>query len=412
MQKFLFVISFFIVNLCPTPLCALNIQEAISLALTKSHTLKEQEYLLEEVEYNLKIAEGQLYYPTLDANIQVQNTEDSNSIRGGNIATLQLRYNLFNGFADINNLESQTSLLNVQQYTLKATKQDLILAIKTAYIQLLQQKHQLIVAEESVKLLEQQHKETAEFYRVGIVPKNDVLKVEVQLSNAKQNLLSAKSTLTYMQKDLERYIGEKFHINDLEEVRFHLSIKTFESLQDIMLYSRSELKALEQQLESKRYIIEGAKSDYYPSIDIVGEQSFSQKNTNTQSQTSAKLEISMNLFSGFSTTNDIQAKRSNMLSLNSQIAALKEELDLQLLSAYESYTLAISAYDVAKEALEQAEENYRIASNRYKERIETTSNFLDAELLLTQAKTNLLINRYGISQAIARIIRITELEEK
>ena len=66
---------------------------------------------------------------------------------------------------------------------------------------------------------------------------------------------------------------------------------------------------------------------------------------------------------------------------------------------------------MAQEALIQAEENYRIVSNRYKERVETTSHLIDAELLLTQARTNVLVNRYGIAQAIAQIVRIAEVGE-
>ncbi len=396
--------NLFFILLLHTHLYALNIQEAITLALAKSHALKTEEYLLQEVQYNAKKSQSS-FYPKLNASYQYHN-----NITNTNKTNIQLRYNLFNGFIDWNNFNNQQALLKAQEYNLEATKHDLILAIKTAYILLLQQKHELLVAEESIKLLEQQKKETTDFYHVGIVPKNDLLKVEVQLSNAQQALLTAQSNLAYTKKDLERYIGQKVEIDNLQEVAFTLPASNLEELQEIMFSSRAELKMLQEELKSKQYMLKSTQGAYYPTIDIVGEKNFT--HDQTENDFIAKIEISFNIFNGFETYNNIQAKKSSMLSLSSRISELKEELNLQLFSAFEAYTLAVSAYEVAQESLMQAEENYRIASNRYKERIESTSNFLDAEFLLTQAKINLLINRYGISDAIARIIRITQIEQK
>ena len=125
-------------------------------------------------------------------------------------------------------------------------------------------------------------------------------------------------------------------------------------------------------------------------------------------ETMITLQINLNLFNGFNDKYTLESTKVNKLAFESQRITLLEDLDLQLFSALETYNLSLNAYKVALSALAQAEENYRISQNRYKERIQSTSDFLDAEYLLTQARTNVVLNRYAILQALAEIERITQ----
>lgn len=387
------------------PLWALKIDDIIAFALEHNPSITEQIQLLEAARYNTLSSAG-TFYPHFDAGSYYQRNRNNMNPDEANIS---LRYNLFKGFSDYYNTKSALASQYAQQHKLEAIKQDVVLSIKTAYIALLQQKQQLFVSAESIKLLEQQLKETQDFFDVGLVPKNDVLTVLVSLSNAKQTYLAAKSNLAYLQKSLERYAGRNIEVNQLEEIKFDMPKLTLEELESLMLKQRSELKALQETQNAQQHKVSSTKGGFLPNIDIIGEQSIGL--TNKQEQTSGRIEMSLNLFNGFATHYNTQKEKATFLSLSAQMANLKQELSLQLFNAYEAYTLALSAFNVAKESLIQAEENYRIVSNRYKERIETTSNLLDAELLLTQARTNVVINQYGISLAIAQIMRIVEIKD-
>ncbi|MGP1449977.1 MAG: hypothetical protein ACTTJS_02460 [Wolinella sp.] len=61
-----------------------------------------------------------------------------------------------------------------------------------------------------------------------------------------------------------------------------------------------------------------------------------------------------------------------------------------------------------KSLLVQAEENYRIASERYKEHIEKVSELLDAELLPKKARVTLIGRWYAIAETIVTFKRIIE----
>ena len=204
----------------------LSLQEAINLTLNANHTIKEQEFLLQESQYIQKTYQSP-FYPSLNAVYSTDRTNRISSQRSkktsGNIGA-NIQYNLFNGMSDYFNLASYKSLTKAQEQQLQSTKEDIILLVKTAYINILRQKQNVIVAEQSKALLEEQRRESAEFYKVVLIPKNDLLEVEVNLNNAIHSLLSAKSNLAYYIRNLERYTRTKISAENLIELALHRPI--------------------------------------------------------------------------------------------------------------------------------------------------------------------------------------------
>ena len=127
-------------------------------------------------------------------------------------------------------------------------------------------------------------------------------------------------------------------------------------------------------------------------------------------ETNVQVVMNFNVFSGFRDKFNVESLQMNYLAFVSQRATLLEDLELQLFNALENYNLARNALEISKVALTQAEENYRISKNRYAQRIETTSDFLDAEFSLTQARSNLVLNHYAIMESLAQLERITQTQ--
>ncbi len=65
-----------------------------------------------------------------------------------------------------------------------------------------------------------------------------------------------------------------------------------------------------------------------------------------------------------------------------------------------SYLTTFSVF-VAQKSIDQAEENFRINSERYKEQVATSTDVLDAQTLLTKAKSDYFtaLGDYFINQA-------------
>lgn len=395
---------------------ALSLQEAIDLTLRHNPSIKEQEYLLQESKANYKTYQSP-FYPSLNLTYGTQRSnrfQRADKKTSGNLGG-SVQYNLFNGFSDVYNLKSAKALLQSQDYQLEATKEDVILLVKSAYINVLRQAKNVEIAEQSKVLLEEQRRENAEFYRVGLIQKNDLLKIEVELNNTLQNLLSYQSALNYALRDLERYTRTKITLKDLEELEPKRWNLNFENLKKEMLQRRAELLFIDKIIESKGYLVQSAKGEFLPEVNFIGDYTrygddyaLRGRDGIYKDEASVQLAFNLNLFDGFSDKYNIESAKTNKLAFESQRIALIEDLELQLFSALESYNLALNALEIAKLALKQADENYRISKNRYTQRIDSTSDFLDAELSLTQARSNVAINTYAIMEFLAQIERITQ----
>lgn len=397
---------------------ALSMQEAVMLALNANHTIKQQEFLLQESKASYRVAQS-AFYPSINA---TYGTLKSNRIQRANKTTsanlgANITYNLFNGFSDVYHLKSAKALVQSQDFELEATKEDVMLLVKSAYIDVLRQAQHLKIAKESKKLLEEQKRQNSEFYRVGFIHKNDLLKVEVELNNTIQDLLRYESALNYALQNLKRFVKVNVRLEDLQEINAKKLNLSFALLKEKMLRKRSELLLLDKVIESKGYLVASAKGNFLPDIVLSGnytrygdDYKLSGRDGVYKDATNINLSFSLNLFNGFSDRYALESAKMTELSYKAQRNTLLEDLDLQLFNALESYHLALNAFRVSEIALNQAEENYRISKNRYSQRIETTSDFLDAELLLSEAKTNVVLNRYAIIESLAQLERITQTE--
>lgn len=408
--------NFIILSLLCGILKALSLEEAINLTLSHNPNIKEQEYLLQESHANYRTYQSP-FYPSLNLTYGTQKSDRLQRIdkkTSGNLGG-NLQYNLFNGFSDVYDLKSAGALLQAQNYQLEATREDMVLLVKSAYIDVLRQAKNVEIAEQSRVVLEEQRRQNAEFYRVGLIQKNDLLKVEVELNNTLQNLLSYKSALNYALRNLERYTRTKVTLEDLEELKPKRWNLNFENLKKEMLQRRAEILFMDKIIESKAYLVQSAKGNFLPAINVIGsymrygdDYALRGREGIYKDETSVQLSLNLNLFNGFNDRFNVESAKKNRLAFESQRTALIEDLELQLFGVLENYNLALNALEIAKIAHKQAEENYRISKNRYDQKIDSTSDFLDAELSLTQARINVAINTYAIIESLAQIERITQ----
>jgi outer membrane protein len=85
-----------------------------------------------------------------------------------------------------------------------------------------------------------------------------------------------------------------------------------------------------------------------------------------------------------------------------------DRLLLQLRTALADYRVSAGRIDLARKAVEQAEENYRITENQFRERVATTTDLLDARVFLARARTQFNNAFYGLRQALTALERVVE----
>ena len=122
----------------------------------------------------------------------------------------------------------------------------------------------------------------------------------------------------------------------------------------------------------------------------------------------AMLTASWNIFDGFGTTGTVLQARHALRASEAELKHIESRLSLQLKEAIEYYRVSLGALDVGRLAVGQAEENYRVTENLFRQRIATTTDLLDARNFLSRARTEYYNAVYGLHLSAATIERVIE----
>ena len=406
--------AFFAVNVN-----ALNLNEAVDLALKNNFDIQNKNYdYLESLE-NVKANKAN-FIPKLDMNYSYLNRDEPSigEIEEEAGASIGLSYNLFNGFKDSANKESSKYLSQSSKYSLNATKQDIVLNTKIAYIDYLDKKNSLETFSSAYKLFQEQFEDSKNRYDQGLIAKNDLLQVQVNMSSAKQNVVKAQGDLKVSKHKLSNILGginlDAQNIENLDEKNLQIS-----SFDEKLLENRSEIEALKMNLKSIQELEKSAKSGYLPKVDAsVSHYEYfdglSAKKIDItdveDNQNIAKINASWNLYNGGYDSAQTQIYKTKYLSATSILSKTKLDIKLQYESAKTDLEVAIDNLETSKLALLQAEENYSIEKNRFAEGIATSTDLTDANYLLTQAKQGYNRAYFDKYLAISTLDRIFEKE--
>jgi outer membrane protein len=309
---------------------------------------------------------------------------------------LELTQPIFTGGAIRNSYEISKIDLEVSHLSEASATQDIVLEVKNSYYNILKSERILELATQSVQQLKA-HRDTAQsFYDVGIIPKNDLLYAEVELANGHQGLVRAENALNLAKARFNTVIRQDIHLPiEIEDI---LTYKPFEKGFDECLATglqqRPEIRAGELEYEKAGRAVRLAKSGFFPTLNVVGNYSrYGEKPDvgGSKYQDSEAWYVAAvtqwNFWEWGKTKFSVDASRSREKQAMDMLVNIKDGISLQIKNTYLLLKEAEKHIFVAEKAIEQAEENFRINKERYKEQVATSTDVIDAQTLLTKTKS-------------------------
>lgn len=403
----------------PSKGAGLTMEEAVGMALASNPRLQDFQHRTEAQRSRVDSRKAP-FWPEVDATYDYSNSDTTyfTLTTDASVFTAEISYNLFRGFSDLNTLKSARSTWDASRYEQKSTEADVVLDVKRAYIRVLRTRKALEVAREAVELLERQSRDAEKFWRAGLTAKNQFLLVEVSLASTRQEFLQAETNVRIARKALDRAIGVPVGEDTvIEDIDFGKPMDLDEeALSRTMLANRSELKFLQARFAAREYARDSIRGRYYPSVDLsLSHSRFGETyafeglpDPLFDSDTRATVEAKWNLFEGWRTKNDILAEESEVRAITERIRDTEENLFLQLKVAVEEYRVSAGRIGLARTGIEQAEENFRITENQFRERVATTTDLLDARFLLSRARDEYNNAFYNLNLSLAALERVVE----
>ncbi|PIF04529.1 MAG: hypothetical protein CSA86_01720 [Arcobacter sp.] len=407
-----FILVIFIASF--TYLNALDINEAVNKALENNNSIKKEQYIYEEIKEKINLSKAN-FKPQLNIGY-IYNANDENLGQGkdNSNANITLSYNLFNGLWDKYNLESSKNLEQASTYTLNAAKYDLILNTKRTYINYLKNLKNIQTMKNGFELLKQQYKDSQNRFTQGLLAKSDLLQVNAQMLQAKQNLARARANSKIARLGLKNILGGKLEENEIIKDLNKKDI-LLENYSLDKLNNRSEIKALEKTIDSLKNQKSANKGDFLPKVNMdltytkFGDDALLKvENNRVDEQKTASIKLSWNLYNGSKTSLQNIIFQKKISQISEDLALLKLSVKTQYEKAMEEFKVSKLNYETAKISLEQSKENYKIVNNRFKEGLSSSTDLINANFLFTRAKQSLENAFYDRFLAKATLDRIFE----
>jgi outer membrane protein len=323
---------------------------------------------------------------------------------------LEARQPLFAGGGILANYDANRLGVDIAQMDEKIMMLDIVQEVKVAYYNVVKAEKILDVARQSVKQLESHRNMAQDFFDVGMIPRNDLLHAGVELANGQQFLVKSENGLELARSKLNTVLRRG--IDTPVKVEDILAYKPFgKSLEDcltVALDNRPEIRAYSLKVEQAKKMVSQAKSEFFPSVNLVGNysrfgdtSSVSGSAYRDQESWYVMAVANWNFWEWGKTKNRVDVSKSRENQITDAFTNAKDQITLELKNAYLLLHEAEKQIFVSKKAIEQAEENFRITQERYREQVATSTDVLDAQTLLTRAKsdhTNAL-GDYHISHA-------------
>jgi outer membrane protein len=325
---------------------------------------------------------------------------------------ITLEQPIFTGLALITNYELAQLGVDLSKIKYQQEQLQLTLRVKETYFLLLGYQQLKLVAEQTVSQISDNVRIAQNFFQVGLIPLNDLLKSEVELAEARQKLVRAENLVLVAQSQLNTLLHlpleQRVPIEDMQN--YEPFEKKLSECQQEALQGRPEVREVETQLEIAQKNIQLARSEYYPQVFL---QSRYKKEGDTPNVSGSdfayadNFEISAGIRWNFwewgRTHYLVQEKIKEREQVKAAFTQVLDSVQLEVQEAYINLKESEKNIGVARKAIGQAEENFRISEVRFREQVATTLELFDAQTLLAQAKVNYYRALYGYQIAQARL---------
>lgn len=303
-----------------------------------------------------------------------------------------------------NRCKVQEELYKSTQWQDKDTLLQTIYNVKEAYFSVLKAKKQKETALEVIRQ-SKRHLDLAKgFYEVGLKPKIEVTKAEVELSNATLNLITAEKQLSQALLNLKVAMGavdmQDFDIRQEEYAVRKLDEK---ELLDIAIERNPQLQAIKFNKQASISTEELVKKEYMPKFTGSASYGYLNEDFPLDKKWTLFLQMSLPLFSGWSTTYKLKQAKADTTYYSYKEDSIRQQITSQIKNLFVQLKEASQKIETLKIALKQAKENLDLAMGRYEVGIGSSIEVVDAIVLYEQTNTQYWQAIYDYNVTYAQI---------
>ncbi len=267
---------------------------------------------------------------------------------------------------------------------------EVILLVDQAYWELVKTQELCVAAEKYNEVITELYRNVENAYDVGLKSKNDLLKVQVKVNEAKLQLRRAENGIILARMNLAHTLGlpltqEIKTSNEIPVTEVNYTPNQFD------ITPRPEYQMLSKQVELKNKDIKLIRSEFLPSLSLIaGWNYYDGAKLNGDKllhggSFSALVSVSIPLFQWGEGINKVKSKKAERQIVELQRLDAAEKMTLEVTRAHNQLDESKLEVEMTTNSLEQAEENLKISKEHYDVGLENLADHLEAQTLWQKA---------------------------
>ena len=397
-----------------------TLQKCIDYALEQNISIQKSVLTNQADLVNLELSKA-ARFPSVNASVS-QNFDwsrslDNNQEFGSYAGTSGTNYGinsgvkLYNGFKLQNSIRQNDMGLKASQEDIEALKESTSLNVLNAYLQVLYAKESVNNSEKQIVATTDQLRLAEERLDLGAISKSDYLQVKSELASEKLTLANAQSLLTINKVSLmqlmELPVSANFDIEypDLSGMIFQIKNPDVDSVYQLALTYRPEIKSAELNRQVGELSVNIAKSAYQPSLSLSGGISTnysSNTNLNYDYQVKNKitpylgLSLAIPIYQNREARSGVQLAKINSESAHLSEKDVKNQLRKSIEQACTDVLTAQTKYNASVEQFASLEEAYLVAEEKYNQGLINSIDFLIQKTNYINGESQLLQSKYNL----------------
>lgn len=396
---------------------SVTLEEALARALERSPTLAQSLAAVENAVSGRRTAVG-AFLPNISSSsgASVSSTRrfdpaTQREVEGAATsysASLSASYDLFDGFRNVRELTVAGADLEAAEARRESQRFDVVLQTKTTFFSALRQGELLTVQQSRVRRANESLDNIRRRVQLGSATRSDSLRARLELANARQAELQARSALRAAEFALGRAIGADGPVapaapGGLEPGPLPLSD---DEIYRVAVDASPDVVAAVAEERAAQASVGSARAAYFPSLSVSSGltwnndiAAFSDGNSSWNVRFSASYPI-FNRFQRSTVVDRAQAAaRVSRLARSDAELRAREAAD----GALQTLRTAEEAIEIANEAVVVAAEDLRVVEERYRLGVATILDLITSQIAVEEAEANQVFARYDYLLARAQL---------
>lgn len=380
----------------------LSLSDSIDIALKQNPSITIAAADKEKSQWGINEAKsGKM--PTLSLGSGYSWSENQSGSNDSFSNSLRMNWQLYNGGRTDKQIDQAKEGELIADLGIEKAKQQVKLDATTGYYNVLQARNMVKVNQETTDNLKAHLTTVQEKYKVGVVAKSDVLRSEVELANAEQNLTKTENSYNVAVASLLNVLNQTSEAEVVlkDDFGYEKYTQSLEESLAIAQKNRPDIAQADANVRVADGSVSIAEAGNLPTVSLSASTGWNDSVLPENENWSAGVSASWNIFDAGLTKSKVKQADASLVKAKEQAKQVRDSVALEVRQAYLNMQEAEKRIQTTEVAASKAQEDMLIAQEKYKAGVGTNLDVIDAQLALTQARTNRIqaLYDYNVSKA-------------